>query len=369
MKAITSWLKRLRNIDHGQIIRHLFRVYVPGKQPLDITNWLIECEPRPIYSRNPNQNVTETMSVGWLVDEKRNLTSLFDQQRLSVELGALFSFALDRRVSIPFEVSLNIQGTDQYIFTPYSEIVDRTILGPIHSDSLSRIVALFSSIQNLSEADQGTIGDAISLYHASMILFDKEIRSAYTLIIAGMEVLAMAYGDPPKEWTDWEDHKKWETLFDRIELSCEQSEQIKFEMLRNRNLRLKATFRKYCNERLSDAFWDNEYEEWMNPLDGNKGVRMEQFLYKKRKISETLPKDRGLLCKLLGISYDLRSKFVHRGHWLGPIDLASPPNGLVPPDKPIPYSILRQLFCELIKSEISDRSSPSDLPDCKLSRK
>ena len=47
MKALIAWLDRLATVTpEDGLVEHLFRVVVPGLEPLDVANWLLSIDPQ-----------------------------------------------------------------------------------------------------------------------------------------------------------------------------------------------------------------------------------------------------------------------------------------------------------------------------------
>jgi hypothetical protein len=295
-------------------------------------------------------------------------SSITEQQQLSAELAALFSLAMDRRVDIPLEVAVQVQGSPRTEFIPYSGALDRTIIGPIQPDSQANIAKLLACVSGLTSDDQGTLGAAASLLHGSMLLFDRDIRSAYTLLVAGIEVLSREYGAAPTDWHAWDDHQDWDKTFGALNLSDAQREGVRLRLFKDKHLRLKATFREYASTSVPDEFWDQVFDEWAYPLNMATGELMEGFVEQSLRIREVLPFDRAHLRGALGHSYDLRSKSVHRGQWIGPLDLVLAHGATVQAKQPLPYSLLRQLLAALLRAEITRRATPTTLPQFSVFR-
>jgi len=133
-------------------------------------------------------------------------------------------------------------------------------------------------------------------------------------------------------------------------------------------LQLKATFREYASNRVPDTFWDKTYDEWMYAIDITTGLPRDPPHCEGVRIRDILQKDRSGLARALGKSYDLRSRFVHQGHWLGLPDLVLPHGAVVAWDSPLPFNVLRLLLAELVRAEFAARSSPADLPDFSILR-
>lgn len=369
MRTVAGWLDRLATLNAEKQFSELhFRVFVPGSKPLDIDRWLLTTFPQKPYPQAYKSGVPESLSVARIIDQTEATKSVFDTQRLLAELAAIFSLALDRRVEIPFEIAALVQDTGRLLFTPYGQVSDRSILGPLPADQLSSLSDILGRVRSLPSGDATTLGDATSLIHASMLIFDQEPRSAYTLLVAALEVLSRAYGTPPTDWSSWEDAETWDARFATLLLSAEQASTLRQQLMEDKHLRLKATFRSYCSARPTPQYWEHEYTEWMYPLHAHTGVPLEPPITRTRRIGETLPTDRAVLARCLGYSYDLRSQFVHRGHWVGPTDLISFKDDELDPNAPLPFNLLRQLTTHLVLCELHARSSPTALPDVQLLR-
>ena len=365
MRGLASWLDRLRASEHANLVQHFLRVFVPGIRPLDIDKWVVATDPQgPLISSRVGS--PEAWSVLRVCDHAGR--PAVELEKLSAEMAALISLALDRRVDIPFEVSIGSEGSDRIVFAPYADMIDRSFLGPIPIDSLPPIRDLLSRVCSLNESDQITLGDAMSLLHGAMLLFDREARSAYTLLIAGIEVLSREYGRPPQNWDAWDDHSQWDTLFAESDLSAPQTERVRAQLMRNRQLRLKATFRAYASERVPETFWDTSYDDWTYAIDITTGLPHDSPSHEIVRIQDILQKDRQGLASALGKSYDLRSRFVHEGHWLSLPDLVLPLGRFAAWNRPLPFNVLRLLLAELIRTELAARSTVKDLPAFSISR-
>lgn len=367
MRAITSWLQRLPVPPVSAVTVHS-RVFVPGEAALDLDGWLLATFPQKNFPQTFKSGAPEAMAVLRFVDTPEAAQSLVETQRLLADFAALLSLALGRRVEIPFEAAVSVQDSERMFFVSYAQILDRTLLGPIPFNPQSLLAELLARVATLSADDTGTIGDAASLLHAATLVFDQEPRSAYTLLVAALEVLSRAYGTAPTEWAAWEDAQSWNDQFALLNLTEAQVNALRGQLMLDKHLRLRGTFRSYCCERPNDDFWNLEYDEWVYPVNAQTGVPMSPTLDRTRRVGDVLPKDRSVLARCLGHSYDLRSRFVHRGHWVGPTDLTLSHGGTVEAKNPLPFSILRQLVSTLIIEELRSRSSVGLLPDIQVFR-
>ena len=75
-----------------------------------------------------------------------------------------------------------------------------------------------------------------------------------------------------------------------------------------------------------------------------------------------------MLKKLLGKSYNLRSSVVHESSWIDLMKLGQPVPNADYRSFALSFPILRVLLAELIRIEISERSSSVELPDFQLFR-
>ena len=369
MKTLVTWLRRLADItpESGPAV-HLFRLLVPGFEPLDVADWFLSVDPQGPLPSDVRASGPESLSLIRLPDLPGRETNIHERHRLGADLACLFSLALNVRVLIPHAISINIPKLNKQLFQPFSHIIDRSILGPVPKEPKRRLETYLNSIAGLAQDDLATIGAASSSYHAALLLFDREARAAYTLLVAGIEVLSRKYGAPPTDWGEWEESNSWDTFITDQKLTSSQAGAIRARLMRDKQLRLGATFRNYAASRLSDAFWEKPWEEWIYGINANDGTWLPANPLAARTISDILPKDRIGLQKALGKSYGLRSSIVHEGDWVELLSLAPPPVPALDLSRPLPFAILRAILAELIWLEISSRSKPCQLPDFQLLR-
>ncbi len=363
MKSLVNWLKRLTLItrEAGPGLSY-FRVFVSGNKALDINSWLFTIDPQHFVSSEH-----EFWSVLRLpVPDAPNM-NINDRHRLAVDLACVLSLALERRVIVP--IDWPAPSPEQTItFLSLAEIVDQSIKAPIPEDAKNRVIDYVTAIAGLPSSDQDIIGAASTAYYGALLLFDREPRAAYILLITGIELLSREYGKPPTDWAEWEFSKEWDVLFDAQKLSSEQKDFFRTKLLEGKHLRLSLTFRNYASSRVPDSFWDKPLDQWINGMDASTGERLQERLMKPRKVSDFIQKDRVVLKKRLGKSYNLRSSVVHESSWIDLIKLGQPIPNADQHSSPLSFPILRILLAELIRIEISERSSSVELPDFQLFR-
>ncbi|NBQ67857.1 MAG: hypothetical protein EBU46_03085 [Nitrosomonadaceae bacterium] len=367
MKSLTDWLKRLTLItgEAGPELNY-FRVFVSGKEALDIDGWLFTIDSQHSVSL-PISSGHESWSVLRLPDIPGTEVNIRNRHRLAVDLACVLSLALDRRVIVPIDLPV-LSSAQTITFLSLAEIVDQSIQAPIPVDAKNQVINYVTSIAGLPSDDQDIIGAASTAYYGALLLFDREPRAAYTLLITGIELLSREYGKPPTDWHEWELSEKWDALFDANGLSSEQKDTFRTKLLEDKHLRLGMTFRNYASSRVLDSFWDKPLDQWINGMDASTGERLQERLMKARKVSDFIQKDRVALKRRLGESYNLRSSVVHKSSWIDLIELGQPIPNADQHSSPLSFPILRILLAELIWTEISMRSTPAELPNFQLFR-
>lgn len=363
MKSLVNWLRRLALItgEAGPKLDY-FRVFVSGNKALDINNWLFTIDPQHSVSSEH-----EFWSVLRLPEPDVAEINVKNRHRFAVDLACVLSLALERRVIVPIDVPV-LSNAETIEFLSLAEIIDQSIQAPIPVDAKSRVIGYVTAIAGLSSDDQDIIGAASTAYYGALLLFDREPRAAYTLLITGIELLSREYGKPPTDWCEWELSKEWDDLFDVQGLSSEQKVIFRTKLLDDKQIRLGMTFRSYASSRLLDSFWNKPLDQWIPGVDTSSGERLPQRLVTTRQISDFLLKDRAVLKNRLGKSYNLRSSVVHESSWVDLIKLGQPIPVADQHSLPLSFPILRILLAELIWIEISERSIPIELPDFQLFR-
>jgi hypothetical protein len=368
VESLVAWLDRIENADAKTIGESLLRVFVPGQNPLDLNDWLIATTPIGNAPPGIRSCFPEAISVIRFPDKIKTEIKIQEHQRLALEFAVILSLALDRRIDIPQELPLRVKGQPNVLFAPFSQNIDRRLLGPLPESPKSLIARLLAKLRSLQKEDLRAIGAAASLYHGALLLSDRDFRAAYSLLIATIEVLSRTYGAPPTIWAEWEECNNWENFIKESGLNDMQAALLRSKLMDNRQLRLKATFRSYAANRIPATFWEAPWIEWEYGIDFSKGQWMSPTILSNRQVREFLDDDRAKLSRSLGMSYDLRSTFVHKGHWLGLHELGMPYATSVSLDSPLPFALLRAIAAELLLTEIQERGGDSSLPSIRISR-
>ena len=368
MEELTAWLDRMRSQPPENLARFLFRLFVPGHQLMNYDKWLMTTEQPKAVPSGFRGGYPETAGLLALLDEKDEHRRVQVHQRLVSDLATVMSLAFTRRIDIPYELALTVEGQESVSFLPLGHVADRVITGPLPADSKSRLIAVLEAVAGLPPEDLPTISTAASMFHGALMLHASDIRAAYTLLVSGMEILSRRYGSPPEDWSGLDGSDSWDALFTKQLLSDTQAATIRSQLLLDKQLRLKATFRSYVSQRLPDSFWDHEWSEWHYSIRLPEGIWGEPQEGGKFKVRDFLPVHRDQLAQALGKSYDLRSSFVHSGLWFGPLELSFNPADQLDMKRPLPFAVLRAILGELLFAELDIGGSNAELPKVELER-
>lgn len=368
MESLNAWLKRLGETRPSALHQTILRMFVPGHQIMNYDDWLMTTEQPTSVPVGYRGGYPESMALLSYPDDANYAQNAVHHHRLSADIASAMSVALGRRIEIPYEISARVEGQDTMSFLPIGVVTDRTITGPLPPDSKSPVVEVFRHIAGLADQDIAVVGAASSMFHGALLLHDRDTRSAYTLLVAGIEALSRQYGEPPTDWDNWEVHCDWDKFMSEHGLSEQQSEALRDRLMANRQLRLKATFRSYASSRLRASFWEQSWVEWMYPFQMAQGTWDGAKRLHEGRVSDFLPADRVALSKGLGHSYNLRSSYVHEGAWFSPLEVTLDATAAIDVSRPLPFAVLRAILRELILVELSERQQGGSLPDVQCRR-
>lgn len=370
MEATAKWIERLRGAQTSSLREYLLAVLAPGFSGLDLTDCIIASEPKGTLSSRPGDTTPVSLSVLRYVDVAQENTTLPETEELAGELAAILGLATERRITIPNTLALRIEGSQTVTFLAYGAAADQRLHGLCPSKLETTIHDLLSKIAGLPPNVRPVVGAAARLHHSAVEIFENDLRAAYLLLVAGIELLSREFGSPPSGWADWEGSEVWDRTFESAALSEDQRNTVRSELMNDKQLRLKATFREYASTRLPDSFWDEPWESWMYSYNATEG-RWEEaapHVVETRVMSDVLPRDRKLLSQLLGRAYDMRSGLVHRGALLTLVDSAVPFAATTDPQRPLPFPVLRSVLRCLIRTEVDALAKPVTLPSIRLVR-
>jgi hypothetical protein len=324
---------------------------------------MVVIEPLSIASNRPGDGGPFTTALLRFVDLEEQTKNLETSFGVASELAAMLCLATGRRLEVAREIKVRAAGRDAVSFLGYSPTVDRTLMGPPRPDSGVRFLDWLSRVPSLNDEDRNTLGAASQLHYGSVLLCHSDIRSAYVLLVGALEMLSRRYSMPASDWFSWEDHEEWEALFEREAMTSQQRQAIRAQLLRNRHLRLKLTFRNYVVGSLPESFWDQPWQEWMHSYDLLAGKWQSATQSADLHVADLIPRDRTILSKALARTYDLRSGLLHRGEDLKVFATSIPSGFRLTGSTAVPYSLLRSILAALVEHEFLRVSVPSPLPD------
>jgi hypothetical protein len=296
------------------------------------------------------------------------VTDMAHDQLLATQLGALITFALDRRVQVAStEQPLSMTGSSVTNFIP-GQANDRELMGPLPAEPKSAFEDTARAVLGLRERDRGPIGAAIDLHYASTLLLDTDLNAAYALAVAGIETLSRHYNDLEFSWNDWDEAPHLDSVFAELELSVDQADRLRSELIEGRHLKLRQTFATYVADSLPDRFWELEMQDYLptysfapdestvfTGLDAAEQLRLDRFV----------PRDRSAFRRRLLATYDARSSYVHTGR-RGVSEsqtmatLAGSPGDET--RRPLEYLVVRRILRTLAQHELARRSDDVPLP-------
>jgi|GEM_PF-2580178 len=369
MEAIAKWLRRLQQAQPPMLREYSLPALGPGYEGLDLSDCIVATEPKGTLVSRLGDTGPVSAALFKYLDVVRESSNLKGTEELGNEFAAILSLATERRITIPNTISVSIAGSNSILFIPYGAAADPRLNGPIPSNLEQTIHELLERIAGLPEEYRPVLGAAAQLHHSAIELFENDLRSAYLLIVSGIEVLSRAFGSPPTAWEDWEDCSVWEKTFVSANLSEGQRHSIRSRLMKDRNLRLKATFQEYASTRIPDSFWNEPWEDWMSPYNANEGKWEKPHLIKAQHMHDVLPQDRKLLSSMLGESYNMRSRLIHRGEFLAFVDSTVPLAPSNDAKKPLPFAVIRSILKCLILEELEAYGTPISLPQIRILRK
>jgi hypothetical protein len=215
MAALTDWLKALGRASSEEpvslTVSH-HRVLHPAGEPLNGSGFVRHQTLSPV--QRPGSPPEQMALMSFFVPA--GLEHGFAQSDLARALGAVITFAVNRRVDVLTETSMRMADQpDRLTFMPLSGLPDRSLVGPLDIDQrgLDEVLREYLTlIAGMEDADAEIICAALDMHYGACLLLDRDVASAYTLLIAGIEAMSRQFGSPPSSWNEWDQAPRWETL-------------------------------------------------------------------------------------------------------------------------------------------------------------
>ncbi|MFJ2370241.1 hypothetical protein [Microbacterium sp. NPDC087665] len=372
MTHIQEWFRRLNALDESAddaTQGAAFRVLATSA--LDIDGSIIRVEPTGRVAESFG-SMPAQMSVLHLLDEG-GPANVRRSQALATQLGAVITLALGRRVRVAAdEIVARMDGADHVNFIP-SGLNGRELNGPIEGNQKRLVETMLTRIAGLSDDDATPILAASELHYAATQLFDVDLHTAFTLLVAGLETLAGQFEAQPATWDTFNDAAHWDTVFERLGLDGAQAEAMREELLVDKHLRLRQRFATYTLRMLTPGFWRHAVRDFTpsytfaaasSSFTGLREVKT------PTPMEVIVPRDPAVLRRRLLACYDARSTFVHAGTKAMDADapLLSRSGAPIRNNSPLEFTALRRIREWVLRQEIAQRSRPAVLPDCILGR-
>ena len=367
MEDLIAWLNRLDAAASGEFSARWTRALVPTDSAPNLTDFLIASHPLGVTLGAPGDRPRSALLLQYLDTQPE--INIHISRGLTADLAALASFVSRRRFQLIPEVALSVEGKPgQLTFVSYDDMFDRRIDAPVSNEFQSLFAAAMGRLRTIDAKPLGFIAAAIRFHYASVLLFDREISAAYSLLVAGVEILSRGFGEPPSDFASWDASATWGRVFTDATLNQTQREAIVGQLMRNRELRLGETFATYGSTAPRDGFFDEPIEEWVLEVihDANGGRWGSGDWHEPRVVGAEVPRDRAELRASLNATYELRSRYVHEAERLDVNSLVKPWSRTPAPGAPLTYAGLRLVLCELIAVELSRHGEDGPLPDIRI---
>lgn len=363
MTTVSEWLRALTsefNQETPSVGISMRRILVPGFDPLQGNGFLVFEAGQSIYRMGMPPEASGL--VRW--PEVVSSDGFNIEDDFPSHLGAALSLVSDRRIEVLDEFPANHEGTNTFTFMATGQVTDRRLISPVEVPDLAEgFKDLSAQLASLTGGAETAITTAIHLHYGAVLLFDRDLAAAYTLLIAALETLSREFGDPPSEWTDWDKAAHWDKFIATQRLTDAQAGALREELMRDRQLRLKQTLVNYVVGSLPDTFWSTPWHEYLYSINAADACWTEGAWQEPKTVGDFLPSDKHILAGALRKSYDARSSFVHSGKRV--INMYGQLRNLVygaRVDQPLGFAGLRSILTALIFAELEAHRTRYEMP-------
>lgn len=310
---IAHWVKSLRSLDPSKPPRVVLqRMRHPGVRPASGSGLV---SPIPIGRVTAAGHMALSLSLLQFLDEDPAHEDQVEDLVVSGSvLGGLLTLVSNRMCEVVPELP---PGGVTGVMTPLAitGTIDSQLGAPMPEwDEVdSDLRDLLARLTSLPTKASTTISAAIHLHYCASLLLTSDMTGAYALVIAGLETLAMSFGEPPTSWDDWDQAEEWDALFTAQQLSGEQAAALRGRLIRDKHLRLADTFATYAVETLPEGFWDEEVSDYVWGVAAESGEIIEGAWMNARRRDPRFGADPDLAKSSFKKAYQVRSKFMHAG--------------------------------------------------------
>lgn len=307
---LKEWIQGLRTATNEKAPKFVAqRLLHPGINPVDGPGFL--GAERQFASLVPGSAGPIGVSVLHAIRPPES--SEADQVEFDALLGALLTFATNRRCQVLPEILVPIEGSDSRIIVPLTGVSDPTLNAPLPSwDNVNRdVLDVIARITSLDDGSAGAICAALHLHYCASILVLSDLVGAYSLLVAGIEVLAKKFGPSFTAWEDWDHATSWDRFFSRIQLDDEQAAALRERLLEDKPIKLAESFSRYVAENIPMEFWEEPTKLYTWKYDAETNAPMEGSwtdLSPPHSYS-----DRDEVKQAFKRAYGIRSSYMHAG--------------------------------------------------------
>lgn len=310
---IRQWIKYLRTLD-GSIPpqMHVHRMIHPGLEPAHGGGLISPFPLGPVSAAG--QTGISLAALRYLDDKSQMNDEVTDLVVSSSILGGLLTLVSNRMCEVIPELPPG-GPTGLKSFLPITGSIDSLLGAPMppwHTIDTDFRDAL-ARLSSLPEEDSEAISAAIHLHYCASLLLARDRTGAFSLLIAGLETLAMHFGEPPSSWAEWDQASSWDSFFVDQKLSADQSSAFRDRLIHDKFMRLAETFATYVTDTLPAGFWDEKIRDYVWGVDGETGVIIEGAWMAERSRDPRFGKDRDITKAAFKKAYGVRSGFMHAG--------------------------------------------------------
>lgn len=355
---VAHWIESLRTLDPSKPPRVVSqRMLHPGLRPANGTGLV---SPVPIGRVAIPGQMALSMSLLRFIDEDpAHEDQLEDLEVSGSTLGGLLTLVSNRLCQVMPELPPGSVGGAMTPL-PIAGAIDSELGAPMPEwDEVdSDLRDLLARLTSLPKKASTAVSAAIHLHYCASLLLTRDRTGAYALVVAGIETLAMSFGEPPSSWGDWDQSEKWDALFTAQQLSEEQATAIRNRLVQDKHMRLADTFASYAVETLPEGFWDEEVSNYVWGVEGDSGKFIEGAWMPARHRDPRFGADPDLTRKAFKKAYQVRSKFMHAGQRT--VTLADETFGEAPgwERSVLSFAQARAALRRLILVELETRGSP-----------
>lgn len=228
--------------------------------------------------------------------------------------GSILTLATDRLCQVVPEIFAQT-GDGQVLAIPSASQVDSVLSAPLPDwDSIDADVReLAARMTSLSSDDAAAISAAMHMHYSASLLLARDLSGAFALLVGGIECLAQRFGQPPTEWSDWDQANSWDRFISENGLTLAQGEALRERLKSQTHMKLAETFSAYATSRLPDDFWEQPVRRYIWTIDSETKRVTGGSWSQPEPRNSGFGGDKRTVKKSFKMAYARRSQFLHAG--------------------------------------------------------